>query len=41
MNEIIRIFTEIQNTTGLNDKKNIIKQHSENELLKKMFDFST
>lgn len=39
MNEVIRIFTEIQNTTGLNDKKNIVKQHSDNELFKKCLIF--
>ena len=39
MNEVIRIFTEIQNTAGLNDKKNIIKQHSDNELFKKCLIF--
>ena len=39
MNEVIRIFTEIQNTAGLNDKKNIIRQHSNNELFKECLIF--
>lgn len=34
MEEVIKIFYKLQNTSSLNEKKQIIKQHKDNELFK-------
>ena len=39
MKEVIKLFKQIQNTTGLNDKKKIIIDNKDNELFKKCLKF--
>lgn len=39
MREVIKLFKEIQNTSGLNDKKKIIIDNKDNELFKKCLKF--
>ena len=39
MEEVIKIFKQIQNTSSLNDKKSIIAVNKDNELFKKCLVF--
>lgn len=39
MNEVIKIFKEIQSSTSVNDKKYIIEKNSDNQLFKKCLSF--
>ena len=39
MEQVIKLFKQIQNTSGLNDKKKIISDNKDNELFKKCLRF--